>query len=210
MNKWRIYSVMAAFLSLLLSRGACLSSGVDYGTVDSPRTICGTVSVPRTTEGVVDIDVLLADIEPQVQVVLPGAYLRGIVFSGQAEKLVSLDGEIVFDFVSVRSRVLWEKIIVASATVEAEQQTLRIQTMDVTGHYPSINRLDLNQGLSLEEISTIAYAQLENIELEGREITLTRLQDSEEWVVSCREIETLEQECRFKIDAITGEVTTSE
>lgn len=192
---------------LLLLTTGCFSFQEDYGTVGNPRTVVSrAISVPRTMDGVVNIDSLLADIETEVQEVLPGAYLRGFVFAGQGKDLATLDGRIIFAFVQVCSGILGERIVVADGTVDTEQRTLTISTVDLTNYYPSTSPLVLRKGLSLTEIAAIAYTQLEDMGFGHHEITLTRLPDNE-WVVVCGEFGTLEQECRFKIDSVTGEVT---
>jgi hypothetical protein len=83
---------------------------------------------------------------------------------------------------------------------------MRVNTRDVTGHHLANNQLNFDNGLSLAEIAAIAYTQLEDMGFGHHEITLTRLPDNE-WVVVCGEFGTLEQECRFKIDSMTGEIT---
>jgi len=190
---------------MLTGCGVCLSPSIDYGAVDDPRTIFSAISVPRAIEGVVNIDILLADVDTEIQGVLPGAYLRGIVFAGQARNLPTLDGRIVFSFILVRSRVLGKQTITAGATVDTEQQALIIRTRDETGYYPSTEQLDLDEGLPLSEVAVIAFAQLEDMGFGEDEITLTRLHNNE-WVVVCGEIGTLEQKCRFTIDATTGDI----
>jgi hypothetical protein len=179
---------------------------VDYGTVDNPWTTQRSANVPRTTEGSVDIETLLFDVKAVVHEILPDAYLRGVVFAGYAYDLDTLDGRIIFDFVQINRKILGEQIVTAGVTVETETQILRVRTRDETGYYPSTDQLYLAEGLPLREIALIALAQLEEIGFEEHEITLTRLQDNE-WVVVCGEIGTLEQECRFEIDAMTGETS---
>jgi len=196
---------MSVCLLMLTSCGACFSPRIDYGTVDNPRTTFSAVSVTRTIEGVVNIDMLLADVDAEIQEMLPGAYLRGIVFAGQARNLATLDGRIIFSFVHVHSRILGEQTITAGAAVDTEQQTLIIHTIDETGYYPSTERLDLDEGLPLSEIAAIACVQLEDMGFGEDEITLTRLHNNE-WVVVCGEIGTLQQRCRFTIDATTGDI----
>lgn len=206
MNKWWIRNIISVSLLLLTGCGSIFPSRVDYGTVDNPWTTQRSANVPRTTEGSVDIETLLFDVKAVVHEILPDAYLRGVVFAGYAYDLDTLDGRIIFDFVQINRKILGEQIVTAGVTVETETQILRVRTRDETGYYPSTDQLYLAEGLPLREIALIALAQLEEIGFEEHEITLTRLQDNE-WVVVCGEIGTLEQECRFEIDAMTGETS---
>ena len=205
MIRWRICPVLSAFLLLLTCCGIHLPPEARYGTIDNPRTTYRPVSVPRNPVGVVDTDALFADVETEVRTMLPGAYLRGIVFAGQASDLATLDGGITFDFVQVRPRVLWKRIIVAAARVETEEQALRIRTRDETGHYPSTDRLSLDEGLPFRDIAAIAQEQLRDLGLEEHAIAVTRFGQNE-WVVVCGEIGTFERECEFRIDALTGDI----
>ena len=206
MTKQRVYGLASACIILLSSCVPCLQPRARYGPIENAHTIHTVVRIPRTTTGVVDIDTLLSNVDEEVQSVLPGAHLRGIVFSGEATDLATLDGTIVLAYTHVKYRVLCREITLVAARVHTEQGTLRIRTVDATGHSVSTNRLKVDKYLPLEDIAAIALAQLQAMGLQEHVITLTRLQ-REPWVLVCNAIGTPQQGCSFEIDATTGEIT---
>ena len=207
MTKQRICGLAGACIVLLSGCVPCFQPSARLsGPIENAHTIDTVVRVPRTTAGIVDIDTLLSDVGEEVQNALSGAYLSGMLFSGKATDLATLDGTIVFAYTDVRYRVLYREITLVFARVETEQGTLRIRTMDATDRSISMDRLEIDKYLPLEDIAAIALAQLQAMGLQEHVITLTRLQ-REPWVLVCNAIGTPQQGCSFEIDATTGEIT---
>lgn len=166
-----------------------------------------TVGLPKSQE--VDIDIVIQNVTPQVQEILPNAQLGGIVFSGHCEKLPQLQGKIVLSFVGTQFSIPFERIISATASVDTIQQTMNIHLRDVTDFYWSTDTLDIkNDNLSLDEIATKISEQIRASGLADCEVTITRLEDA--WHVRCGPLENFIQECLFEIHPTTGKVTLLE
>jgi hypothetical protein len=160
------------------------------------------VSLPSSKD--VDINTVVDNVAPQVQDLLPGARLGGIVFTGSCENLPKLRGKIVLDFVRTRFSLPRKRVVAAVVSVNTIQQTMDIHIKDETDYHLSTETLDVQNGnWDLEEVATKAYEQIKASGLSDCDVTITRLEGW--WDVRCGPLENFTQECHFKIYSTNGE-----
>lgn len=170
-----------------------------------PRDMTGlsiTISKPDT-QGV-DVNLVIENAQREVRRALPDAYLTLFVFSGNCESLSDLRGVIKLVFVQERDSAFRSKPKVFSAftSVDTVNQIMDLSLRDESGHYPSTDKLNLLEGLSVEAIASIAHKRIAALGLSDCDVTLTSLQDS--WSVVCGKLGTFERKCDFEIDSVTG------
>lgn len=189
------------FLTLLFV--ACSPSFQEINVEDIP------IEVMLPDSQVVDMDVVMRSANLQIQDVLPGAQLSGIVFSSSCEDLSQLRGEIVLSFVKTQFSIPNERVVSAIASINTIQQTMDIHVKDMTDFYWSTEILDIeNDSLNLNKISTKAFNQIKVSESANCDVTITRMKDS--WLVRCGPLGNFVQKCQFEIHPTTGEVILPE
>ena len=154
----------------------------------------------------IKMDIIIQDVTPHIQAILPTAQLSSIVFSGNCNDLPKLYGEIVFDFVGTKRSFPQKRVVSILATINTTAQTLNVHARDMTDYYWTTETLDLEDKtvLTFDEIFNIAFEEITALGLSDCDVTITRLKDS--WVVRCGPLENFIQECRFGIDARSGKI----
>lgn len=167
-------------------------------------------SVSRPGASDVDMDIVFASAQHEVQQVLPDAYPISFTFSGECGGLSQLLGTINLGFVQVRSGILRRQVLSGLVSVDTIEETMDLHFEDHSPYYPSTVPLTLQDGLAVKKVAAIAHEHITSLGASGCDVTLTHLEDR--WLVVCTELGsgTLGQrECEFEIDPSTGQVVTT-
>jgi hypothetical protein len=178
---------------------------------DTARITGLPASVSRPGAPDVDVDIVLASAQHEVQQVLPDAYLNSFTFSGKCKDLSNLHGRINLGFVQVRSSILRRQVLSGLVSVDTIEETMDLRFEDHSAYYPSTVLLTLQDGLTVKEVTAIAHEYITSLEPSDCDVTLTHLEDS--WLVVCTELGsgTLGQrKCEFEIDASTGQIIATQ
>lgn len=168
-----------------------------------------SVSRPGTPD--VDMDIVLASAQNEVQQVLPNAYLTSFTFSGKCRDLSKLRGTINLGFVQRRSSILGRQVLSGLVSVDTIEETMDLRFEDHSAYYPPTVLLTLQDGVTVREVATIAQEYITSLGPPDCDVTLTHLEDS--WLVVCTELGsgTLGQrKCEFEIDASTGQIVVTQ
>ena len=166
-----------------------------------------TVDVVRPGTLQVDFDLVFEAAREQVQSMLPDAYLRAYLFLGQCESLATLEGKFNFDFIQVRPGFPRRRVVSALASVYTVEGVMDVSLLDVSDHYPSTVPLDLDDGLGVREVATIAHEEITYLGLQDCDVVLTPFDDY--WLVVCTTPGSGslgKRLCEFGIDVATGQI----
>ena len=155
---------------------------------------------PNTQE--ISIETIIKNSQQEVHAILPRAYLSAFSFTGQCQDLPKLHGQVHMTFVQVRSFLFYQQVVVAFVSVDTVQETLEIQTQDLSHHYWSTESMSIQEASAIAEVAEIAYQHLTELGIEDCDVTLSSM--NQNWHVLCTEPNsgtTGARLCTFWIDA---------
>lgn len=166
-----------------------------------------SVSQPGVQE--IDVEVVLASAESQVQEILPDAYLEFFGFSGDCQELLHLHGTINLGFDQVRRGLARQQVLSASASVNTVEGTMDLHVADYSLYYVSTSPLLLQEGLPVREIALLASENIIRLGVAPCDVNLTRSGARDAWLVVCTAPGSGSlgsRKCVFEIDPFTGQV----
>jgi hypothetical protein len=153
----------------------------------------------------IDINLVIANTQEEVQKVLPNAYLVFFSYIGECKELPKLQGEIRLDFAQNDDSWFGDRTFLARATINTMEQNLSFGVKDETKHYPNPEALSLD-GMSTQEIADLLHAHLVSTDRCTGTIALTRATTDSPWRARCGSPEEILLEC-IEIEPDTGEIT---
>jgi len=167
------------------------------------------VSVSQPSIQEIDVEVVLANAESQVQEILPDAYLEFFGFSGDCQELPHLHGTINLGFVQVRRGLARHQVLSAFASVNMAEGTMDLHFGDHSSYYVSTSPLLLQDGLPVREIALLASENIIGLGAAPCDVNLTRSGARDAWLVECTAPGSGSlgpRKCVFEIDPFTGQV----
>lgn len=168
------------------------------------------VSQPGTQD--VNVGVVLASAERQVQQLMPGAHLTFFRFSGDCRALPQLHGTIILRFVEVRG-IARSQVLSAYAFVNTVERTMDLSFEDHSDYYVSTVPLSLQGNLPVSDIAMIAYENIVELDAAPCDVSLIRADIQGTWLVVCTESGSGSlgsRQCEFEIDPTTGQILVSQ
>jgi hypothetical protein len=157
----------------------------------------------------VNVDVIVENVQKQVRMILPEAYLTMFVFTGRYQGLPELHGQVHLQFVQVESFPFYQRVLVALTSVDTVQETLEIRTRDYSDRYWSTEPLPLQDVSIAREIADIADKHIADLGIPDCDVTLSSV--GRIWHVLCTQPGSGpvgSHLCEFEIDAATGQIMT--
>lgn len=168
------------------------------------------IEIFQTNAQDVDVNLIVRQVQDRVQETLPNSYLVAFGFTGRYQELPGLRGEMVLDFVQVKTFLVHQQVLAAFTSVDTIQGTLEIRTKDVSDYYWSTNPLPPQNVAVAREVSQIAYRHITDLGILDCDVTLSCVGNKVDiWHVLCTEPgsgPTGSHLCEFKIQAATGQI----
>lgn len=195
--RWVVAFQICVSLCLLSLLSACTSKFPDTKETGIPIT----VAKPGTQD--IDVDVVFENAVQIVQSTLPGAYFRGMVFSGRCQDLPRLQGRLILVFERVQIAIPRRQVVLATASVDTVAQTMDLYYEDYSDVPVKTRQQTLLNHRLIKEIAAIAHRHINELGLSDCDVTLTQLDES--WDVRCGALNNLTRKCHFEI--INGKIS---
>ncbi len=196
-------AIVLCWLWLVCSLAACTTRFEPSELTALPVS----VSQPGVQE--IDVGVVLASVESQVQEILPDAYLEFFGFSGDCQELPHLRGTINLGFDQVRKGLARRQVLSASASVNTVEGTMDLHFADHSSYYVLTSPLLLQEGLLVREIALLASENIVRLGAAPCDVNLTRSGARDAWLVVCTAPGSGPlgpRKCVFEMDPLTGRV----
>lgn len=167
------------------------------------------VSVSQPDSQEIDVEMVLASAESQVQKVLPDAYLEFFGFLGDCQELPHLRGTINLGFDQVQQGIVRGQVLAASISVNTVEETMDLYFADLSPYYISTAPLLLQNSLPVREIARQAYEHIIRLGVAPCDVNLTWSGIRNAWLVVCTAPGSGPlgpRRCEFAIDPLTGQV----
>lgn len=200
-NQERI-QLLLCVVTLLSASAACSFQETDLTGLP--------VEISQANAQDVNIDIIVENVQEQVQMVLPEAYLSAFAFTGQCQGLSELHGQVHLEFVQVESFPFYQQVLVALTSVDTIQETLEIRTRDYSDYYWSTDPLPPQDVSVAREIANIAHKHIADLGIPDCDVTLSSV--GQTWHVLCTEPSSGpagSRLCEFEVDAATGQIVTA-
>ena len=161
------------------------------------------ISQPGQRE--IDVSLVINNVQEEIQMVIPDAYLVFFSYVGECKELPNLQGEIRLDFAQNTNSIFGNRTLLARATVNTIEQTLDFDVKDETKHYPNLESLSLN-GESVQEVANLLHAHLFATNRCVGTVVLTRAGSDSPWRARCGLPDEVLLEC-VEIDPESGKIT---
>lgn len=198
----KLLAIALCWLWLVCSLAACAARFEPIELTALPARI----SQPDAQE--IDVEVVLASAEGQVQRVLPDAYLEFFGFSGDCQELPHLHNTINLGFVQVQGTVR-RQVLAAFASVNTVEETMDLRFADHSPYYVSTAPLLLQDSLPVREIAELAYENIIRLRVAPCDVNLTWSGTRDAWLVECTAPGSGSlgpRQCVLEIDPLTGQV----
>jgi hypothetical protein len=187
---------------LLLALSACKFQETESRALPIEISPTGTQDV--------DVDFIVRQVQDLVQDTLPNSYLVALGFAGRCRDLPGLRGEIVLDFVQVKTFLFHRQVLAAFTSVDTVQGTLEVWTKDVSDYYWSTDLL-LPQDVSVaREVSQMAYRHITDLGILDCDVVMDCVGNQRDiWHILCTEPESGpggRRLCEFEINAKTRQI----
>jgi len=167
------------------------------------------VEVTNARTGSVDVESILSSAQHEVWKYLPGAYINAYAFTGRCDALPSTKGKFHYQFIRIDESFPKDRVFGAFVSVNTIHETMYVEFIDYTDLDFRTAGLTFGANeISFDEMTRIAHDYISRSGLSGCDVTINRIGNS--WIVRCGAIENFVQECLFKIDPMTGEITPLE
>lgn len=200
-NQMRI-KILLWMLVLLLALSACKFQETELRELP--------IEIFQTNAQDVDVDLIVRQVQDRVQETLPNSYLVAFGFSGRCQDLPGLRGEMVLDFVQVKTFFLHRQVLAAFTSVDTVQGTLEIWTKDVSDYYWSTDPLLLQDVSVAREVSQMAYRHITNLGILDCDVAMDCVGNQRDiWHILCTEPKSGpggHRLCEFEINAKTGQI----